>query len=67
MSDLTKPETDTVFDWLRQYRERKARNHRLQRVLKECLKEMQASVMFGDTKAHKDLIARIRVELEVQP
>ena len=67
MSDLTKPEADTVFDWLQQYRKRKERNHRLQRLLKECLKEMQASVMFGDTKSHKDLIARIRVELEVQP
>lgn len=67
MSDLKEPEADTVFDWLRQYRERKERNHRLQRALKECLKEMQTSVMFGDTKTHKDLIARIRVELEVQP
>ena len=46
------------------YRKQKERSHRLQRLLKECVKVMQANVVFRDTKVHKDLKARIRIELE---
>ena len=46
------------------YRKQKERSYRLQRLLKECVKVMQANAVFRDTKAHKDLKTRIRVELE---
>ena len=46
------------------YREQKERSYRLQRLLKECVKVMQANAVFRDTKAHKDLKTRIRAELE---
>jgi uncharacterized membrane protein YccC len=50
-----------------QYQKQKERSYRLQRLLKECVKVMQANAVFRDTKVHKDLKTRIRVELEVQP
>ena len=46
------------------YRKQKERSYRLQRLLKECVKVMQANAVFRDTKAHKDLKTRIRAELE---
>lgn len=46
------------------YQKHKDRNYRLQQLLKECRKVMQANGVFRDTKVHKDLKTRIRVELE---
>ena len=47
-----------------QSQKQKERSYRLQRLLKECVKVMQANAVFRDTKVHKDLKTRIRVELE---
>ena len=57
-------EIETLRRDAERYRKQKERSHRLQRLLKECVKVMQANVVFRDTKVHKDLKARIRIELE---
>ena len=46
------------------YQKQKDRNYRLQKLLKECRKVMEANGVFRDTKVHKDLKTRIRIELE---